>query len=44
MRQSIPGDALPRRASPRKVMPQLEEILLHHFPDIASPAMQDGAS
>ena len=22
----------------------LEEILLHHFPDIASPAVQDGAS
>src|ERR1700732_4202391 len=22
----------------------LEEILLHHFPDVASPAMQDGAS
>src|SRR6202163_4229547 len=27
-----------------KTTPQLEEILLHHFPDVASPAMQDGAS
>src|SRR3984893_5634746 len=27
-----------------KITPQLEEILLHHFPDVASPAMQDGAS
>src|SRR5258708_33057901 len=27
-----------------KAKPQLEEILLHHFPDVASPAMQDGAS
>src|SRR6266481_7515422 len=24
--------------------PRLEKILLHHFPDVASPAMQDGAS
>src|SRR5713226_5014644 len=27
-----------------KTTPQLEEILPHHFPDVASPAMQDGAS
>src|SRR6267154_995138 len=28
----------------RKTTPQLEEILLHHFPDVASPTVQDGAS
>src|SRR5450631_1281125 len=34
-----------RIASPlRKMTPRLEEILFHHFPDVASPAMQDGAS
>src|SRR3982074_3964932 len=27
-----------------KTTPHLEEILPHHFPDVASPAMQDGAS
>src|SRR5216684_7282376 len=27
-----------------KATPRLEEILPHHFPDVASPAVQDGAS
>jgi hypothetical protein len=42
-RQLDRGAAPPRRAFTGKTTPRLEEILLHHFPDVASPAMQDGA-
>jgi hypothetical protein len=43
--KSMRGATPPHRAfTGEDEAPKLEEILLHHFPDVASPAMQDGAS
>src|SRR4051794_37207042 len=38
------GDAAPPRYTLRKATLQLEKILLHHFPDVTSPAVQNRAS
>src|SRR5712671_1448890 len=42
--KSIRSATAPHRAPPVEVDAQLEEILLDHFPDVAAPAMQNGAS
>src|SRR4029077_16643008 len=42
--KSIRGATPPHRAFTGENDARLEEILLHHFPDVSSTAVQDGAS